>query len=59
MALLKVRDVAQVLNLTDRTVQRLLQYGVIKGIKVGAEWRIPEERVLQYVENNINIKGGK
>ena len=47
---LKVKDVAQVLNISERSLQRLLQSGAIKAIKIRNKWRIPESAVLVYVD---------
>lgn len=48
---LKVKDVAQVLNISERSLQRLLQSGAIKAVKIHNKWRIPERSVLVYVES--------
>ena len=47
---LKVKDVAQVLNISERSLQRLLQSGAIKAVKIRNKWRVPEHAVLLYVE---------
>lgn len=50
--LLETQDVASLLGVDKRTIQRYLHDGKIKGgVKVGRAWRIPEESVLEFIRN--------
>jgi excisionase family DNA binding protein len=39
---MSVREVAKLLNVQKRTIQRLLQKKKLPGVKVGKEWRVKE-----------------
>ena len=41
---------AKILSLKPRTIKNYLQKGIIKGIKVGNEWRIPDVDLEAYIE---------
>ena len=54
-ALLTVRDVARLLNVSERTVFRMLERGEIAGVQLGGEgrgrvWRFAPSEVDAYVE---------
>ena len=37
-----VREVAEILKVTERTIYNLIESGELKAVKVGDLWRIPE-----------------
>ncbi len=41
---------AKLLGLSPRTIKNYLQKGVIKGIKAGMKWRIPESFLQEYID---------
>lgn len=45
-----VKQLADFLQTSDQTISRLLKSGELKGFKVGREWRISKEAVLQWLE---------
>lgn len=47
--LLSVKEVQEVLGLSERTVFRLIKSGDLKGFKVGREWRFEETDVTDYI----------
>lgn len=49
--LLTVREVAEALRVHQRTAYRLISEGDIKAIKIGSQWRVPEEALLEYIES--------
>jgi excisionase family DNA binding protein len=54
-ALLTIRDVARLLNVSERTVFRLIERGEITGMQLGGGgkgrvWRFPPSEVDAYVE---------
>lgn len=52
MSLLTVEDVAQILNVSDRTVRRLCAGNVIPHIYVGSQIRFVSSDVQNYINNN-------
>ena len=51
--MLKVKEVADFFRVKELTIYRWLHAGKLKGMKVGREWRIPEEEVKRLVEEGI------
>lgn len=49
--LFTVREVAQALRVHQRTAYRLITGGSIKAIKVGSQWRVPEESLAEFIES--------
>src|SRR5437899_35138 len=47
--LLSLMDAAQFLGISQRTVQRLLERGELKGTKVGRQWRFRSVDLTAYV----------
>jgi hypothetical protein len=39
---LEVDDAARILKVTPFTMRRYLRVGIVKGVKVGKSWKIPE-----------------
>ncbi len=54
--LLSTEDVAKILKLNVQVVTRKLQYKEIEGYKLGKDWRVSEEQLIEYLENNSNKK---
>lgn len=48
--LLSVHDVAELLNLTEATVRRLLRRGELEAFKISNQYRIAPEAVSQFLE---------
>ncbi len=48
--LLRLKQVAEMLDVTDRTVQNLILRGEMHGFQVGDRWRVEEEEVAAYIE---------
>jgi len=48
--LLTVAEVAAFLRVSERTVYRLLEAGVLPGFKVGARWRVREDKLWAFLE---------
>ena len=46
---LTVEEVAGLLRVSTRTVQRLLAEGQLPGVRVGRQWRIPRAELLAYL----------
>ena len=41
----RIKDVAKILNFTERAVREWVRTGKIKAVKIMGEWRIPTEEV--------------
>ena len=40
-----IEEVAKELKISEITVRRMIQYGVLKAVKIGVQWRIPQDEV--------------
>jgi excisionase family DNA binding protein len=49
--ILTIRDVAEYLKVTEKTVYGLAQKGKIPGFKVGGQWRFKREDIDQWLED--------
>lgn len=50
-----VGEVACVLRMSENWVREKLTDGTILGFKVGDEWRVPKENLLQYMGVKCNV----
>lgn len=57
--LLTVREVAEVLRVHQRTAYRLITGGSIKAIKIGSQWRVPEEALMDFIEQGWKESASK
>lgn len=48
---LTVKDVAEYLRLSEMTVLRLTNQGIISGVKIGRQWRFRKEVILNLMAN--------
>jgi excisionase family DNA binding protein len=55
---LTVKEVAKILNVQKRTVQRLMKSRKLPGFKVGKEWRIKDIDLNGWI-NRASTMGGK
>lgn len=46
-----VKEVAQILKTTCQQVRKMIQNEELAAVKVGREWRIPVERLEEFLEN--------
>ena len=49
--ILTIRDVAEYLKVTEKTVYGLAQKGRLPGFKVGGQWRFKREDIDQWIED--------
>jgi excisionase family DNA binding protein len=54
---LTVREVAQILNVQRRTVQRLMKSKKLPGLKVGKEWRVRDTDLTVWVDESTHGGG--
>ncbi len=48
--LLNIKQVQELLDLSERTVFRLIKGGELKGFKAGREWRFEESDIEDYIK---------
>lgn len=48
--MLNTREVAERLSLSKETVRRWLKIGKLSGVKIGGCWRVKEEALAQFLE---------
>jgi excisionase family DNA binding protein len=48
---LTLEQAAKILQVSKRTLHRLIERREMPGMKVGAQWRIPESQFLRWVED--------
>ena len=56
--LLTIREVAEILRVSERSVNRYIEYGKLKASKIG-QWRIKQSDLDKFLERNLNIKRTK
>lgn len=50
-------ELAQKLKMNVQVITRKVQAGEIQAYKIGKDWRIPEQSVLEWLENHSNRNG--
>lgn len=55
-SILTVREAADYLRVSEMTILRLANQGVIPGAKIGRQWRFPRESVLNLIGQNKVIR---
>lgn len=53
--MLTIHDVAQQLNVDERTIRELIRKNELRAIKVGKEWRVAETDLDAYVASHANF----
>lgn len=51
--ILTVKEVAALFKTTCQPVRKMIQNGELPAVKVGREWRIPMEFLIDFLSNNI------
>lgn len=51
--LLSVKEVAELLQTSRPQVRKMIQLGVLLAVKVGREYRIPEESIRIFMEEQL------
>ncbi|PID38747.1 MAG: DNA-binding protein [Proteobacteria bacterium] len=57
--ILTIREVAEYLKVTEKTVYGLAQKGKIPGFKVGGQWRFKREDIDQWIEDGKEAATGR
>ncbi len=50
MNIYTVKEVAEMLKLSEETIRRYLRSGKLKGITLGSSWRITQESLDQFLK---------
>lgn len=56
--MLTVAEVSKRLNLSERTIQRLIESGNLPAFRFGKSYRVNESELEEYI-NNAKVKGGE
>ncbi len=56
-SILTVKDIAGYLRLSEMTVLRLANQGVIPGAKIGRQWRFEKDVILKLIKNPEVLAG--
>jgi len=51
---LTLDEAAAMLQVSKRTLQRLIQRHKIPGLKIGGQWRVPESRFMKWVDGQMD-----
>jgi len=55
--LLRLKEAASILRVSDSNVKRMIRAGKLLASKVGKQWRIPKSEVITYLEINQSTFG--
>lgn len=47
--ILNMQDTAEILNVSEAVISRLFRNGDIPAQKVGREWRVPKDAIIEYI----------
>lgn len=53
--LLTIKEVAKILRVSERSVNRYIEAGKLKAFKIG-QWRIGEKDLKEFLEKHLNVK---
>jgi excisionase family DNA binding protein len=51
LRLLTLTEAAQVLQVSTKTLQRMIRSGDLPALKVGGQWRLRESQLMQWIES--------
>ena len=54
LRMLTIREVANYLSLSERTIYRLIEDGILPALKIGGQWRFEERTLEDWVATEIN-----
>ncbi len=58
-SVLTIKQIAEYLNVTERTIYNLLQRGELPGFKVGVAWRFRKEDIDRWIQKNMKKQNRK
>jgi len=59
MKFLTVPEIAEMLQMDQRTVRSFIQKGDLTAVKIGAEYRILEDDFIEFINRNKTKRGGQ
>ncbi len=59
LELLTPKEVAEILRVSPRTVQRWVKEGKLRAVRVGRLWRIPSTALTELLAKNTTEEGGR
>ena len=51
-----LEEVAEILQLTRRTLYTYIKNGQLKAVKIGKYWRVSEETLQQFIQNGTEVR---
>lgn len=54
-----LREVAQAMRVHERTVYRLVREGKLGAIRVGSQWRVPEQAFAEFIAKGLRDSGSR
>jgi excisionase family DNA binding protein len=58
LRLLTLADAAGILQVSKRTLFRMIQHKQVPAFKVGGQWRIRESQFIKWVQDKENLASG-
>ncbi len=58
-SVLTIKQIAEYLHVTERTIYNLLQRGELPGFKVGVAWRFRKEDIDRWIQKNMKKQNRK
>ncbi|HDR7311486.1 TPA: helix-turn-helix domain-containing protein [Bacillus cytotoxicus] len=52
-----IKEFANMVKISEKTVTRYIKTGDLKAVKFGGQWRITDQAVQEYIKNNLNTGG--
>lgn len=56
--LLTIAEVSELLRLTPQTIYKMIKSSSLPAVRVGSQWRIPEERIHEWIRNQSQTPVG-
>ena len=56
--LLTIKEVAEILRVSERSINRYIEAGRLRASKIG-QWRIKQSDLDKFLKENLNIKNSK
>lgn len=54
LPLYTLKELAQLLEVTERTLHTYIKDGKIKGVKIGGKWKVTEENLQRFISGGSN-----
>jgi len=54
--LIRIKEVARILDVTEKTVYRMANDSEIPAFKIGGSWRFKRKEITEWLEKQRNIK---